>query len=263
MRFFATNLPSISTIASKLKEHDWCNKVAFPKVPADEPWMYLYQLQSSDENIRSLGYDFFEKETAGKRALSELIERHMWQHTHPNATSLKLASPEEVQMFTSERMKAQGSSKMNQVRTTRVKTLHRSIFSQAYIPAQICSGAYLQANVNQGSEPPLQSEYTTNGLATSWQARNEAILRGLLELIERDAFMYMYRNKLSAPKLSFDELATNSSRLAEICERVSRAKLKAVITLIPTDFPVQVVAVYIYDQSGKGPYFSVGAAARL
>lgn len=69
----------------------------------------------------------------------------------------------------------------------------------ALLPAQLVylSDAY-------GPEPVRIASSTSNGLACHGTL-DEAVLSGLLELIERDAFMIVWSNRLSLPRLSWDD----------------------------------------------------------
>jgi ribosomal protein S12 methylthiotransferase accessory factor len=69
----------------------------------------------------------------------------------------------------------------------------------ALLPAQLVylSDAY-------GAEPVRVASSTSNGLACH-ATLEEAVLSGLLELVERDAFMIVWSNRLSLPRLSWDD----------------------------------------------------------
>jgi ribosomal protein S12 methylthiotransferase accessory factor len=76
--------------------------------------------------------------------------------------------------------------------------------------AELPSGAtvYLPAQLVYLAWPPMHGESrigrsTSNGLAAH-ATTEEAILRGLLELVERDVFMITWRARLSLPQLSWD-----------------------------------------------------------
>jgi ribosomal protein S12 methylthiotransferase accessory factor len=68
----------------------------------------------------------------------------------------------------------------------------------AFLPAQLVylSDAY-------GAEPVRIASSTSNGLACH-ATREEAVLSALLELVERDAFMIVWSNRLSLPRLSWE-----------------------------------------------------------
>jgi ribosomal protein S12 methylthiotransferase accessory factor len=71
----------------------------------------------------------------------------------------------------------------------------------ALVPAQLVylSDAY-------GAEPVRIASSTSNGLACH-ATPEEAVLSGLLELVERDAFMIAWSNRLTLPRLSWDGVA--------------------------------------------------------
>lgn len=68
----------------------------------------------------------------------------------------------------------------------------------AYLPAQV---VYLSSLSLDAEEPPIAYS-TSNGMACA-ATLEEAILAGLLELAERDAFMIAWYNRLSLPRLDW------------------------------------------------------------
>jgi ribosomal protein S12 methylthiotransferase accessory factor len=108
-------------------------------------------------------------------------------------------------------------------------------------------------------EPELQPHVTT-GLAAH-PDRDTAILNGLLEVIERDAFMLTWLARVSPPVL--DPAFAEDGGVHEMLERIAAARLDATTLLLETDVPVSVVLAVLRDRCGRGPAVSVGAAARV
>ncbi len=71
-----------------------------------------------------------------------------------------------------------------------------------YVPACFVYLPYYMHFKEQGEEMLNMSLSTGASCATS---TDEATLKGLCELIERDAFMIMWKNQLACPKISIDE----------------------------------------------------------
>ena len=135
----------------------------------------------------------------------------------------------------------------------------------AWVPgAELPSGAtvYLPAQLVYLAWPPMRGEArigrsTSNGLAAH-ATTEEATLRGLLELIERDAFMITWRARLSWPQLSWD----GNLRLQEFEQRYLRPtgiRVAAVDLSRFWNLPC-VLGVARSDAPHEAP-FGVGAAA--
>ena len=105
-----------------------------------------------------------------------------------------------------------------------------------WLPAQTVSPTREAQNfVRQGFEPHLRRVITT-GLATH-PSREEALLSGALEVIERDAFMVMWLNHLTLPRVDLDELSFRSPTLKLLLERCKRYRLKPHVVRMITDAP--------------------------
>jgi ribosomal protein S12 methylthiotransferase accessory factor len=122
----------------------------------------------------------------------------------------------------------------------------------ALLPAQLVylSDAY-------GPEPVRIASSTSNGLACQ-VTRQEAVLTGLLELVERDAFMLVWSNRLSLPRLTWggdDELRPFEDRyLAPTGLRYAAVDLSG-FWKIPTALGV------VRSDGGKTGALGVGACA--
>lgn len=108
-------------------------------------------------------------------------------------------------------------------------------------------------------EPLLRWSVST-GLATG-KSYAEATAKGLLEIIERDAFMLTYINKISPPRISLEYLAKQDEKLREILRSFKRYRLEVHLLELPTDFSVNIILAVIIDRSEIGPALCVGARA--
>jgi len=100
----------------------------------------------------------------------------------------------------------------------------------------------------------------TNGLAAG-NCLEEAIMHGLYEVIERDAYIIMQKNKLVMPDINISYEKNNYLRKA--FDLIQSAGLKIYIKLISLDIPIPVVNALIVDPSGSGPAFSNGAGCHF
>ena len=128
---------------------------------------------------------------------------------------------------------------------------------RVYVPAQTVSGIrYLSPDIK---EPTIRRP-TTNGLAT-WHTQIGARLAGVLEVLERDAYMISWLNQLTLPRFSLDSLCSRDPGLAQHVAVCERYRLKTHVVQLLTDAPTHVVAVILEDMSGNAPRFSFGLRA--
>jgi ribosomal protein S12 methylthiotransferase accessory factor len=126
-----------------------------------------------------------------------------------------------------------------------------------YLPAQTVSA--LSTKEFFRGEPLIRHRNTT-GLAT-WPTKTGARLAGALEVIEREAYMIMWLNQLTLPRIPLDKLRAQSARLSEFLDTCERYRFKVHAVKLLTDAPAHAVCVVIEDQSGNAPRFSFGLRA--
>jgi ribosomal protein S12 methylthiotransferase accessory factor len=99
----------------------------------------------------------------------------------------------------------------------------------------------------------------STGQATG-QSYEDAVLRGLYEVVERDAFVIMWLNRLPAPRLSI----RSSPRVDAIFrERFARPHLEYTLFQMPTDVDIPAVFCLLVDRSRRPPLICSGGAAHL
>ena len=244
------------------------------KIP-DEPFIHLFSTRINNRVI-STGSDFFSEEDAYWKSLAEGIERYTWYESEDffrNKT--KKASFAEVRNnsldigrlagFT-EKQKREISflSWDKNTRFEWIRSISLISGEKTLCPLQLVSSRYFKNKVrfsdsSQRHEPMLRWAITT-GLATG-QSLEEAVVKGALEVIERDAFMITYLNKLSPKKFDQDLLSEESEKIKFILSKIKRYSLEIHILKLPTDFPLHITLAIAIDRTGKGPAFSLGARA--
>ncbi|MFZ3590458.1 YcaO-like family protein [Bacillus sp. DJP31] len=120
------------------------------------------------------------------------------------------------------------------------------------IPAQC---VYLPYQFQQG-EPVLRDPLTTG--AAAGLTLGKAILRGLLEVIERDSTMIVHYRKIKCQEIDLSQV---SGTLKSLIDSLKRYNLEYKIYDYSLDIPVPVVVCKIIDRSGVGPTCTVGAKA--
>ena len=126
---------------------------------------------------------------------------------------------------------------------------------EIFIPAQL---VYVPYRFEE--EEPVVSFPITTGAALH-DSLERAILTGLLEVIERDAFMVSYLNKL--PRQKIWPISTKNKKLLYILEQLSKYRLELHLIDITTDIPVYAVLAILIDKTGLGPAVTLGIKAAL
>jgi len=100
----------------------------------------------------------------------------------------------------------------------------------------------------------------SNGAAffTSWR---KAVLKGLLEVIERDAFFINYLLKLTPNIINIEQ--SKCKLLQNVAALIKRYNLELYILDISIDVPCYSICALLLDKSGVGPAVSVGGKADL
>lgn len=123
---------------------------------------------------------------------------------------------------------------------------------EIFVPAQCVYLPYQYQN----DEPSLRDPLTTG--AAAGLTLGKAILRGLLEVIERDSTMIVHYRKIKCKTI---EISQVSGKLKSLIDSLKRYNLDFEIYDYSLDIPVPIVVCKIIDYSGVGPTCTVGAKA--
>ncbi|OPD56273.1 YcaO-like family protein [Bacillus anthracis] len=121
------------------------------------------------------------------------------------------------------------------------------------IPAQLVYLPYTFDN----NEPILRDPLTTG--AASGFSYGKAILRGLLEVLERDATTIIHYN--SIPRRKINPKLLNHPSLKWLLNELEKCNLTVSIYDYSLDFHIPIIAVKIIDNTGIGPAITVGSKA--
>jgi ribosomal protein S12 methylthiotransferase accessory factor len=241
---------------------------------SDEP--FVYKVTILPIHAQSGGADFFSRGKAYWKALGETVERYLWRNSDFSYrhTLVKKSYSEikkeavnifELAGFSNEQKKNIDILKFDE-NTVFGWIPARSITSgkKLWCPTQLVNAKYFREHVKKDgcenrNEPMLRWAVTT-GLATG-QSLEEALAKGILEVVERDAFMISYLNRLSPPIVDLENLAEQDSDLEKILKDFRRYNLEVRLLKLPTDFPVHVYLAMVIDRTGLGPALSAGASA--
>lgn len=89
----------------------------------------------------------------------------------------------------------------------------------------------------------------------------EAILTGIFEVVERDAFTIMWLNRLPMPRVDISK--AQNKELQEIVRRFAACHIRVYINEIATDIGIPTFCTWAVNQSSSGPAVVVGAATDL
>lgn len=199
---------------------------------------------------------------AAARAVGEVFERYA--ASFPDRATFCTASwrelggphPDEYALFSSEQWAA-GLPYARLEEATLLEWVRAEDLTsgdQAWVPAQ---RVFLV-----GPRPSWRADIgpaTSTGLACAG-SRTAAILAGLLEVVERDAFAITWWRELRATPLEPPACGPLS---VVVQGRFRRSGLAFPARLLPTDLEIPVVLVIALDCSAAGSVAAVGAAARL
>jgi ribosomal protein S12 methylthiotransferase accessory factor len=205
------------------------------------------------------------REVAMARALGEGVERYcsgMYDEDElPYAARREIAElavhPQQFALFSERQYQAKTFPYVRFTEDNRVRwTLGYSLTRQrpVYVPAICVYVPYHPTREEEFYQP------TSSGLAAG-NTLEEAILNGLYEVVERDAYMIMWLNRLSTPQVDIAGCANAS--IQEIVRRFAACGVELRIHDLTTDIGIPTLGVLALSTSDDGPAAAVGAAAHL
>lgn len=120
---------------------------------------------------------------------------------------------------------------------------------QVYVPATLVYLSFGDAPAQDFFCPP-----TSNGLAAG-PTLQTAALHGLLEVIERDAFLITWMNRLSVPNV---EISARIQPAFSICQHYAKFGVQVRLFNISTELLPYVMMALAVDRSGEGPAAIIG-----
>lgn len=248
----------------------------------DEPALTSFRAWSSSHTPNSgYGSDLHSESSAMWKAVGECQERFLWRYHDFYSKQTKTCSytalgksaidPQSLAGFSSAQKEAHHMV-LGINADTSLAWLPTKILADPdnqrhtkWCPVQLVSNHYARQHVRFPSKTDSQREpllrwCVTTGLA-SGSNETDAIVSGILELIERDAFMINYLNRLSPPRLDMSDLATQDQEIADLLTEFERYQLDVDIVRLATDFSVTVLLGIIRDRTQNGPAITVAASA--
>lgn len=142
--------------------------------------------------------------------------------------------------------------KTNEIKNERFGWIEGSTLDntkKVFIPAQAVFTDY-----NPDKEPYLCPHIST-GAAGGFN-HEETLLSGLQEVIERDAYMTMYLNKIPASKIDYTSISDKKFR--DIVVNILRYNLELHIFDITNDLQIPTFMAILIDRTGLGPAITIG-----
>lgn len=124
------------------------------------------------------------------------------------------------------------------------------------VPAQLVFWDYFRGHEDE----PLLHESNTNGSGGMF-SRTEAILAGLYELIERDAFFIFWLNSLAPPRIDLETI--NDSDIQHIIASCRRYQLRLEVLDVTSDINIPVFVAVLLGGNGKELQIGVGAGCKM
>lgn len=233
----------------------------------DEPKIFAYSGMYKSrykQNTNIAGGFSFNKKVALMRALGEGLERYCLEAYNPKISFVgsvqdiqaDYLDPSSFNVFSDKQLAKSDFKKFritnkSVFRWTKGFSLKRK--NNLLVPAQLASFNYEPMKTEPAIMPPI-STGTAMGLSL-----DDAVYRGICEVVERDSFMISYLNKLPSPQINLNSI--KDIRIQGIINRLRRYKLEVIVLDITTDLKVPAFAALTLDQTRQGPSVSVGLKA--
>jgi ribosomal protein S12 methylthiotransferase accessory factor len=252
----------------RLAETGLSPRCRWTRLEPDEPRFHACSVALGSRG-HGFGIDARSPKQALDRAIGEAVERWVWREARPAPARLRRATAGDLagQALTLDTLagyaaalRARHPEQLAWTDATSFEWIEAESLvdgHRRWVPLQLVTPADA-ASAPGPREPELRPRVTT-GLAAH-RDRRTAILNGLLEVVERDAFMLTWLARRSGFALDLDPPAP--SPLADLLERFRAARLRPSAVTLPTDVPVPVVLGVVHDPTGVGPALAIGAAAR-
>lgn len=242
----------------------------------DEPkfWQYSATLNSKflkqngfDFNSVASGLSFFSQEIAVIKCLCESVERYC-NHTFFDSSTSYIGTYEMVKHDALNPSNVVGFSK-NQLKNTNFRKYRinsKSKFTwtggislitdkKVLIPSQLIYLSYRYLP----NEPIIYPGISTG--AAGGSNISGALVRGICEIVERDAFMIFYLNKIPARKVKLNKIS--DSRLNKLLVILKRYNMEVFTFDITTDIKIPTYLSIVLDRSGFGKAVALGLKCDL
>ena len=246
---------------------------------SDEPYIYGFYISTQKTRSVASGTDFFSEKTAIWKAIEKAVARDFSTTNNDLLKNIIQLPYEKISNQAINIFNLAGFSEKQRDTIPQLRFNNQTIFGwvpaislcghtinkNIFCPAQLINYSYFHrhaAGQNTTSEPILR-QYTATGIASTFGVLEEALVKGILEIIEKDAYVISYLNKISPPIIDFEYLSFQDEELEKIYKMFKRYNLEVHLVKLPTDFSINVISAIVIDPSGKGPAFAIGNSAEF
>jgi len=225
---------------------------------SDEPNVFFYSalikspFKTLENNgmVETAGLSFASKELALIKCLGESIERYCFLNYKYHSRIYKSFDQIKECALDPATIKGSHSREKNMFW---VEGFNLTKKTKCYIPSQLILE-------NSKGEFHLSQPDITTGAAGGFD-HTSTLLRGIYEVIERDAFMTIFLNKINAPMINLKKL--DNKYVAKILKLVERYNLQLNVFDISNDLKIPVFLNILTDKTGIGPAIACGLSSGL
>jgi thiazole/oxazole-forming peptide maturase SagD family component len=127
-----------------------------------------------------------------------------------------------------------------------------------FIPAEMAYFEY----VPNSTHTRLFSMHHTMGLAAG-SSLEDAVLSGIFEVIERDAYWITMRCRINCPDVTIEEVPGLDPKILKIIELLEKKGFRLILKDMSLDWGIPVIHAILSDEKGRIPAFSHGTGASL
>lgn len=266
---YAKALDSSLEKAAKFINHNKNFITSIYKSPLynDEPKIFAYsgtyKSRYKQNTDIACGFSFNQK-VALMRVLGEGLERYCLEKYNPKIVFIGFVQDINTDYLDPRSFNVFSNSQLAKSSFKKFRINNKSLFrwtngfslkrkKNLLIPAQLAPFNYKLMR----KEPTILSPISTGTAAAS--SLDDAVYRGICEIIERDSFMISYLNKLPSPHVNLDSI--KDIRIQRILNKLKRYKLEVIVLDTTTDLKIPAFTALTLDRTGLGPSVSVGLKA--
>lgn len=255
---------SITDILQKFYEQDLLTNISQVYSFNDDPQVFLYSAEvecnksitdGDKRKIKGSGFSLDSKEYALFKCLIETVERLgcllYKDKSFLNGSYINLSKKYKL-------IDLDFFNKSPQVKKTKLKWIRGIDLVSGegiYIPAQL-----VFLNYKYQGEFRLMAETNSTGCAGG-TVEEDTQLRGIYEVVERDAYMSVFLAQITPPRVSLKSIKdTKVQRIIELCQRY---KLDLETWDLTHDLGIHTFMSFLIDKTGLGPFFTSGLKANL
>lgn len=206
-----------------------------------------------ENKVTGSGYSFQSRELALLKCLSELIERLSMYCF--NNSDLIVSSYVNLQQDALNPKIFLSKNNIENLNFRWKKGVNVNTSKEILLPAQL-----LYLNYKRGKDEIRLTSPISTGAASGF-GHEETLLRAIYEVVERDAFMTVYLNKISPPLI--DLYSIDSTLVDKILDQLKRFNLIAKVIDLTNDLKIPSFLTILIDPTGIGPSLTLGLKSDL